>query len=127
MGTQLAREQVKVEPIKALEHEKTGLAHAPDTISFSSAKAYSPKTEGSSVLLQGAGASPIPVAPVVTSELSSLPDNASSTPSDSVAVQTPTKAASPVVAKSDGHGVSVTPAADSVTPQMYCIFQLHKS
>ncbi|XP_019165292.1 PREDICTED: pre-mRNA-processing protein 40A-like isoform X3 [Ipomoea nil] len=113
----LAREQIKVEPIKALEQEKTGLAHAPDTISFSSAKAYSPKIECSSVLPQGAGASPIPVAPVVTSELSSLPDNASNTPSDSVTVQTPTKAASPVVAKSDGHGVSVTPA-DSVTTQL---------
>lgn len=126
MENQLAREQVKEEPIKALEQEKTGLSHAPDTISFSSAKAYSPKTDSSSVLPQRAGASPIPVVPVVTSELSSLPDNASYTPSDSVAVQTPTKAASPAVAMSDGHGVSVTPA-DSVTTQLYCIFQLHKS
>ncbi|CAH9058061.1 unnamed protein product [Cuscuta europaea] len=114
----LAREKLKLETIKALEQENSGVSHTLDATSSTSAKAYSPSAVCLSALPQGAGASPISAAPAVTSEMLGPSDNASHTPTESVVLQTPSKSASPAVAaKSDGHGVSAT-AADSVAIQM---------
>ncbi|VFQ63956.1 unnamed protein product [Cuscuta campestris] len=111
----LVREMVKLEPIKVLEQENSGVSHTLDKTLLCSAKA-SPSAACLSALPQEAGASPISVAIVVTNELLSLSDNVSKSPTESVGMQTPSKTASPVV-KSDGHGVSTTPA-DPITTQM---------